>query len=313
MTKSQRIVFMGTPVFAVPTLAALADSEHEVVLAVTQPDRPSGRGRRLTPPPVKAVAEGLGLPVLQPRTVNDEKLVQFLEQLAPDYLVVIAYGQMLSKKLLGIPRKGAFNVHASLLPRYRGAAPIQWAIINGEAETGVTTMFMDAGMDTGDILETAVTAISCKDTAQDLHDRLAGIGASLLLKTLRGYESGTLKPIPQDHSQATYASLLTKENGRIDWRRSAREIDCLIRGVTPWPGAFTFFGERRLKIYRACAVEGSVSGPPGSVQKSFPDELLVATGDGQLAIAEIQGASGKRMPAKAFLSGCRLSAGDRFT
>ena len=307
-----KIVFMGTPDFAVPTLEALHNSRHEVAAVVSQPDRPKGRGRKLTPPPVKVTAEGFGYPVIQPESVKTDSFFDEMRALQPDLFVVIAMGQILPKRLLDLPRLGAINVHASLLPRLRGSAPIQGAIINGDAQGGVTTMQMDVGMDTGDMLLKAATPIGDEDTAQSLHDRLAPMGAELLVETLDRIAAGDLKPEPQEAAEATLAPMLSKKDGRIDWRRSAVEIDRLVRGLTPWPGAFTFCGERRLRLYRTRPQPLETEAAPGTIVQGFADELCVATGDGVLSVLEIQGASGKRLAIKDFLCGCDLCPGNVF-
>ncbi|MBC2745110.1 MAG: methionyl-tRNA formyltransferase, partial [Desulfosarcina sp.] len=304
-----KIVFMGTPDFAVPPLQALHDSGHEVLAVVTQPDRPKGRGRKLTPPPVKKTAMEYGYPVLQPKTVQADEFHEQMTHLAPDLYVVVAFGQILPQPLLDIPNRGAINVHASLLPRYRGAAPIQWAIINGDRETGVTTMMMDKGMDTGDILLMEKTAIGPGETAADLHDRLSDMGALTLIRTLEKLQNGTLNRTPQDHKKATYAPMLKKKDGEIDWSMPAEQIECLIRGMTPWPGAFTFSDGMRLKIFKASVLQREISVPPGTILECFPGELRVATGKWALAVQEIQGESGKRLPIDDFLCGCRLPDG----
>lgn len=304
-----KIVFMGTPDFAVPSLAALHVAGHTVLGVVTQPDRPKGRGRKLAPSPVKRAAMAHGFRVFQPDAVRSDAFRQQMSRLAPDLFVVVAFGQLLPQTLLNIPPMGAINVHASLLPRYRGAAPIQWPIINGDRQTGVTTMMMDAGMDTGDILLTARTPIGAQETAADLHDRLSIMGADALVRTLAQLQEGILRRTPQDHSAATYAPMLKKKDGQIDWSWPAERIECLIRGVTPWPGAFTFSGKRRLKVFRASVLERDISMPPGTILECFPGELRVATGKGALAVQEIQGASGKRLPIDDFLCGCQLTDG----
>jgi len=309
VTRALKIVFMGTPDFAVPPLQALHDSPHEMLAVVTQPDRPKGRGRKLTPPPVKRAATTYGYPVLQPQTVRTDGFHRQMAELAPDLFVVVAFGQILPQSLLDIPACGAINVHASLLPRYRGAAPIQWAIISGDRETGVTTMMMDKGMDTGDMLLVEKTAIGTDETAADLHDRLSDMGARTLIRTLQKLQDGSLRPTPQDHTQATYAPMLKKKDGEIDWSMPAERIECLIRGMTPWPGAYTFSDGMRLKIFKACVLERDISVPPGTILECFPGELRVATGQSALAVQEIQGASGKRLPIDDFLCGCRLPDG----
>ncbi len=303
------IIFMGTPDFAVPSLQALIQNGYDVALVITQPDRRKGRGRQLTAPPVKIKALELNLKLLQPAKLNEQKFLGQIRRIQPDYLIVIAYGHILSEKILQLPTSGAINVHASLLPKYRGPAPIQWAILNGAAQTGVTTMYMDKGLDTGDILLSRAEPILPEDTAATLHDRLAQTGADLLIKTLGGLAAGKITPRQQDHSQATHAPLLKKQDGRIDWQRPAQELETFIRGMTPWPGAFTFHNESRLKIFKAAPITEHVSEPAGTVLKTFPGELAVATGKGVLSILEIQGSSGKRLAIADFLRGYKLSPG----
>jgi methionyl-tRNA formyltransferase len=300
---------MGTPDFSVPPLRTLHDSGHEVLAVVTQPDRPKGRGRKLTPPPVKRAAMRYGYPIFQPEKVQTKVFCRQMTQLAPDLFIVVAFGQILPQRLLNIPGIGSINVHASLLPRYRGAAPIQWAIINGDRETGITTMMMDKGMDTGDTLLMEKTKIGPDETTADLHNRLSGIGARLLMRTLEKLQDGSLVRTPQDHRQATHAPMLKKKDGKIDWSMPAERIECLIRGVTPWPGAYTFSNDMRLKIFKASTLEREVSVPPGTILECFPGELRVATGKSAIAIQEIQGGSGKRLPIDDFLCGCRLPDG----
>lgn len=309
MTTTFKIVFMGTPEFSVPSLKALGKSGHDIVLVVTQPDRPKGRGRKLVSPPVKQTAADLGYPVIQPESVRTEAVLDRIKVLNPDIIVVIAYGHILPKALLNLPRVGAVNIHASILPGYRGPAPIQWAIIKREQETGVTAMMMDTGLDTGDILLSLKTDITSEDTSQSLHDRLSLLGADLLVQVLNKLQTGCITPVPQDHSRASYAPLLSKKDGRIDWKWSAEKIDAFIRGVSPWPGAFTFYGKKRLKIYSARPVSKDFDAPPGAVVKSFPGELRIAAGKGALSILEIQSASGKRLPVTEFLRGHALPPG----
>jgi methionyl-tRNA formyltransferase len=300
---------MGTPDFSAPSLRALHDSGHEVLAVVTQPDRKKGRGRKLAPPPVKRTAVQCGYPVLQLETVSTDAFHRHMAELAPDLFIVVAFGQILPQSLLDIPAIGSINVHASLLPRYRGAAPIQWAIINGDHETGVTTMMMDKGMDTGDILLMEKTDIGPDETAADLHDRLSDIGARTLVRTLEKLQNGGLERVPQDHEQATYAPMLKKKDGEIDWSMPAERIECLIRGVTPWPGAYTFSDDMRLKIFKASVLEREISVPPGTILECFAGELRVATGKSAIAIQEIQGDSGKRLAIDDFLCGCGLPDG----
>jgi methionyl-tRNA formyltransferase len=311
--KSLKVIFMGTPPFAVPALEELHHSHHKIQLVVTQPDRPKGRGRKLVMPPVKQRALDFDYPVYQTSSLRTSEAMARLEQLAPDILVVVAFGQILLPSVLALPRLGAINLHASLLPRYRGAAPIQWAVINGEKETGVTTMQMDADLDTGDILLMTKYPLDPTETAQSLHDRLAVIGAALLLKTLDGIAADTIQPIPQDDHLATYAPMLSKRDGHIDWDSSAAELDCFIRGMNPWPGAYTFLDQERYKIHAARPLPTATNEPPGTVLQSFPGELRIAAGQNVLEILNIQGPSGKRLAIEDFLRGCPLTPGMRFS
>lgn len=303
---------MGTPDFAVPALKALYQNEYDIILVVTQPDRPKGRGRKLKPGPVKKTAMDLGLKISQPITVKDPVFIQYIKELKPDFIITAAFGQLLPTAILEIPCLGAVNIHASLLPQYRGAAPIHWALINGEKRTGVTTMMMDKGVDTGDILLSRTTKIIFEDTTAVLHDRLALMGADLMLETLKGLINKQLTLIPQNHAKATYAPLFKKKDGRINWDMPALKIYDFIRGMTPWPGAFTFCDEKRFKIYKARPVDKKTLEPPGTIIRHFPDELLVATAAGCLSILEIQGAAASRLDIKTFLRGCRIDHGNRF-
>ena len=309
MNNKPNLIFMGTPDFAVPSLKALSENGYNVLMVVTQPDRPKGRGRKIIPPPVKEAAQHIGYDVIQPVSIKNKDFFDTITGLKPDIFIVVAYGHILPKNILAIPETGAINLHASLLPKYRGPAPIQWAIINGEKETGVTTMIMDEGLDTGDILLTSKEIITGDDTSATLHDRLAVLGADLLIKTLKSFENNDINPIAQDHGSATYAPLLKKGDGRILWEKTAEYIASFIRGVTPWPGAFTFQDNKRLKIYSALPLLIDVSETPGTVIKGFPDELRIATGKGALSVIEIQGASGKRLLIKDFLMGNQMPPG----
>ncbi len=309
--KHYRLVFMGTPAFAVPALKTLAGSGHEVACVVTQPDRPKGRGRRLTPPPVKTLALDLGCPIVQPQNYDDPVFTAAIRQHSPDWFIVIAFGHILKRRHLDMPRLGALNVHASLLPTHRGPAPIQWSIIRGDLETGVTTMLMDEGLDSGDMLLKSRTRIHPRDTAATLHDRLAVMGAELLLETLDALAADRIRPEPQDHAAATYAPLLKKSDGRIMWSQTCNEIDALVRGVTPWPGAHTFFGDQRLKIYQIKPAQAVHPASPGTVLSGFQGELRVATGDGAVTIEEIQGPGGRRMPTAEYLKGHSIPPGSR--
>lgn len=304
-----KVIFMGTPEFAVPALNAIKEYGCNVSLVVTQPDKPKGRGRKLAPPPVKTAAAAFGFPVIQPKTLKTDDFLNAIREIAPDLLVVVAFGHVLDPKILEIPCRGAVNVHASLLPKYRGPAPIQWAIINGDAVTGVTTMMMDKGLDTGDVLLSKKIPILPDDTAETLHDRLAALGAEALKDTLEALRTHSIRPTPQNHALATYAPMLAKNQGRIDWSLSAAHIERFIRGMTPWPGAHTFRDEKRLRIFRAEIRPAMSSDPPGRVTDAPPNQLWVATGDGVLSITELQGSSGKRLPVGDFLRGCPVPAG----
>jgi methionyl-tRNA formyltransferase len=304
------VVFMGTSAFAVPALERLAASRHAVVAVVTQPDRPRGRGQRIDASPVKQVAAGQRLRILQPRRANDPQFLAELKSLTPQVIVVAAYGQLLRPALLTIPPLGCVNVHASLLPKYRGAAPINWALIRGERVTGVTIMLIDATLDTGPILLQAELAIESFDDAGTLQERLAACGAETLLYALDGMESGALKPMPQDHVQATYAPKLRKEDGIIVWGQSAADLAHLIRGVTPWPGAVTTHRGKPLRIWRATPMAMPGSGRPGRVATIDALGIWVETGDGYLVLLEVQPASGRRMAAAAYARGHALHPED---
>lgn len=304
-----RIVFMGTPEFAVPSLEALLKSDDSVVGIVTQPDRPRGRGQRLSPSPVKVIAQREQIPLLQPTKMKDPAFLAELSSWKPDLIAVAAFGRILPPAILSLPPRGCINVHGSLLPKYRGAGPIQWALINGEAETGITTMLMDEGMDTGAMLLQAKINIGPEDTAGSLSSRLAELGGRLLVETLSQLKAGTLTPLPQDHSQATLAPLLKKEDGVIDWSLPAISIANRIRGLTPWPGAFTFLGADRWTIYRAVAIDEAATPSPGQITALTKDAIHVATGSGVLAIHELQAANGRRMPVAQYLTGHPLQTG----
>ena len=308
-----RIVFMGTPEFAVPSLRALLDNGYEVVGAITQPDRPAGRGHKLTPCPVKLLAQERGVPVHQFEKIKAQEGVDCLRTLKPDLVVTAAFGQLLSREILEIPQYGTVNVHASLLPKYRGSAPINWCILSGEKVAGVTTMLTDVGMDTGDMLLKAQTDIGELETAGELTQRLSEIGAKLLIDTLKFYPHGGLKSVPQNAAEASYQPMLTKEMGRIDWTKSAEEISRQVRGLNPWPCAYTENGDGRLKIYlaRPCDAEGDAE--PGTVTVSSAKEgLKIACGDGWLEVLEMQAPNAKRMSAKAYLQGKRIEIGTKF-
>jgi methionyl-tRNA formyltransferase len=307
-----RIVFFGTPSFALPTLRRLLEGSDQVVGVVTQPDREKGRGRKVVISPVKGLTLQHGLIPLQPERVKEEAFQEAVRGLQPDLIVVVAYGQILPKSILNIPKYGAVNVHASLLPKYRGAAPIAWAVLNGEKVTGVTTMVMDEGMDTGDILLQTEIPIGDEETCETLHDRLAFSGAQLLLETLEKMKTGNIRPIPQDHSKATYAPLLKKEDGHIDWKKEAKEIDHQIRAFNPWPGAFTKLGDRLLKIYKGEIREGKPTGKAGAVVWVGSDFIEVEAGKDSFLIQEVQLEGRRRMTTREFLSGHPLPVGTVF-
>lgn len=304
-----RTVFMGTPDFALGTLQGLIDAGAHLVGVYTQPDRPKGRGKKLTPPPVKLLAEKYDIPVFQPARLRAEEAVEQLKSLRPDLIVVVAYGQILPKSVLEIPRYGCINVHASLLPRYRGAAPINKAIIDGESSTGVTTMLMDEGLDTGDMLVKKTLAIGEEETAGLLHDRLAILGREAMEETFSRLCAGTLEATSQDDTQSCYAPMMKKEDGLIDWSRSAVEIHNQIRGLDPWPGAYTALGGETLKLFITNPESGS--GDPGTVLGADGSGLRVACGEGVLCIGEMQLPGKKRLPISDFLRGRSLETGTR--
>lgn len=303
-----RIVFMGTPDFAVPSLQALIDAGHDVCAVYTQPDKPQGRKQILTAPPVKTLALEHDIPVFQPNTLKNEDEQARLRELAPEVIIVVAYGKLLPKAVLDIPPHGCINVHGSLLPRWRGAAPIQWAVIAGDEMAGVTTMQMAEGLDTGDMLLTYETKVGEKETAGELFDRLAQSGAELLTQTLVKLDEIT--PRPQDDAQSCYAHMLDKQMAVIDWSRSAHEIDCLIRGLNPWPIALTTLSGERLKVF--AAEKAADNGEPGTVLEADPKKgLTVACGEGALRLTEIQLVGGKRMKANDFLRGHAIEVGTK--
>lgn len=293
---------MGTPEFAVPCLAALY--EHcDVIGVVTQPDKPRGRGQKLMPSPVKAWAEAHGLPVWQPKRIKEEDFTAFLEEQKPDLMVVVAFGQILSQRILDIPPYGCINVHGSLLPRYRGAAPMQWCVIDGEKKTGITTMFMDAGLDTGDMLLKAEFPIGPDTTLEEVHDGLMALGAKVLIDTLEELSAGTLKRIPQT-GESNYAPMLTKETGHIHWQDCAQKIHNLVRGLDSWPGAYTFLAGKKYKIWRTRCTTEKTEAQPGTILRADKKEgFFVAAGDGVLEITELQAPGKKRMAAKDYLNG----------
>jgi methionyl-tRNA formyltransferase len=308
-----RIVFFGTPSFALPTLQSLLDGREQVVGIVTQPDREKGRGRRVVLSPVKELALRYDLITLQPERAKEGAFQEALKNLQPDVMVVVAYGQILPKSVLSIPKYGAVNVHASLLPKYRGAAPIAWAILNGEKVTGVTTMLLDEGMDTGDILLQTEVPIGDDDTCETLHDRLASSGAQLLLETLEKMKVGNIRSFPQDHSKATYAPPLKKEDGHINWKKEAKEVDRHIRAFNPWPGAFTKCGDQLLKIYKGETRERAPAGRIGMVIWVGSDFIEVETGKDSYLIKEVQLEGRRKMTIREFLSGHPMLVGTVFS
>lgn len=299
---------MGTPEFAVPTLQALID-HHEVIGVVTQPDKQRGRGKKVQFPPVKEKAVEYNIPVYQPVRAKEEAFIETLRQLNPDVIVVVAYGQILPESILNIPKYGCINVHGSLLPKYRGAAPIQWAVLDGEEKTGITTMFMEKGLDTGDMLDKVEVVLDPKETAGTLHDKLMEAGSDLLLETLKKLEAGTAVRTKQDDSKSCYAKMLSKEMGKIDFTKSANEIERLIRGMNPWPSAYTSMSGKTMKIWDADVVEYQGNEKPGTIVDVTKDSILVATGENALALKEIQLAGKKRMQVQAFLLGRSVEKG----
>ncbi|MEN2775957.1 methionyl-tRNA formyltransferase [Acetivibrio clariflavus] len=306
-----RIVFMGTPEFAIPSLDMLLKEGYDVVAVVTQPDKPKGRGNKMSPPPVKEYAIEHGIEVLQPEKVKTEEFVEKIKEINPDLLVTAAYGKILPKSVLDIPKYGCINVHGSLLPRYRGAAPIQWSIINGEKVTGITTMYTDVGMDTGDMLVKAEIQITEDMTAGELHDKLAVLGAEVLKETLLRLKNGTLERIPQNDEEATYAPMMTKEIGCIDWSKSSREIHNLVRGTNPWPGAYTFLSGKKMKIWMTSVVsDDKHDSKAGTILKVSKDGIVVACGSGKLNIKEIQFENARKMSVEEYICGHKIGEGE---
>ncbi len=319
-----RIVFMGTPDFAVGALEAILQAGHQVAAVVTQPDKPKGRGKEIQVTPVKACAIAHGIPVFQPVKVKEKEAVETLRGYNADIFVVAAFGQLLSEEILSMPEYGCVNIHASLLPKYRGAGPIQWAIINGEEKTGVTIMQMDKGLDTGDMLLKEEVVIDPKETGDSLHDKLASVGAGLIVEALAKLERGELVPEKQNEEDTCYAKRLQKSMGRIDWQQSAGKLDCLIRGLISWPGAYTVLRGKNLKIWEIEAVERPRNVPEDSAVHSDPDAVLpgtvvavtreafyVKTGEGILKILAVQPEGKKRMPVKEFLLGYQVKVGEQ--
>ena len=305
-----KVIFMGTPDFSVGTLEALVEAGHDVVLAVTQPDKPKGRGKEMQFTPVKECALQHDIPVYQPRRVREQECIEELRKYEADIMVVVAFGQILPKEILEMTKYGCVNVHASLLPKYRGAAPIQWAIIDGEEVTGVTTMQMNEGLDTGDMLLKVEIPIEAKETGGSLHDKLADAGAKLCVETLEQLEVGAITPIPQGETTTSYAKMLDKQLGNIDWTKSASQIERLIRGLSPWPSAYTNWNDKVMKIWDASCVSCGAQGNPGTIVQVKKDSFLVQTGDGVLEVRELQIPGKKRMDAGAFLRGYQVKEGE---
>lgn len=303
-----KIVFMGTPDFAVPCLEALIKSGYDVCGVFTQPDKPKGRGYALAPPPVKVTALENNISVYQPTTLKDGEALTILNELSPDCIVVVAYGKILPKDILDLPRYGCINVHASLLPKYRGAAPIQWSVINGETETGVTTMYMDVGLDTGDMIMKKSCEIGENETAGQLHDKLSSLGAQLIVDTLKALENSSATREKQDDSQSCYSPMLDKSLCRIDWNQSAQQVHNKVRGLSPWPVAVASINGKKVKIHQT--VKCADSGTPGEIISLSP--LTVACGCGSVIINELQLECKKRMDSGSFLNGHKLSIGDKF-
>ncbi|ROR30723.1 methionyl-tRNA formyltransferase [Mobilisporobacter senegalensis] len=304
-----KVVFMGTPDFSVSTLEEIMKAGHEVIAVVTQPDKPKGRGKSVAYPPVKEKALEYNIPVYQPVKAREESFIEILKELEPDVIVVVAFGQILPKAILDLPKYGCINVHASLLPKYRGAAPIQWSIIGGEKVTGITTMYMDVGIDTGDMLLQEEVSIDNDETGGSLHDKLSQIGGKLLVETLKRLEDGTVDRIKQDDSKSNYVKMLDKALGQIDFNKSAGEIERLIRGLNPWPSAYTSLEDKTLKVWRARVVEGNFNGRPGEIIDLTKEEIIVLTGKDALSILELQLEGKKRMKTDEFLRGYKIDIG----
>ena len=302
-----KIIFMGTPDFAAASLEALIASRHEIQAVVTQPDKPKGRKGELTPSPVKVIAKREGIKVYQPLKVRDEEFVKTLRAYNPDVIVVVAFGQIIPLSILKMPKYGCVNIHGSLLPKYRGAAPIQWAVLDGEKETGITTILMDEGIDTGDILLKKTIKIDTDETSGSLFDKLMALGAETILETLDELENGSLTPIKQGESPTAYAKMLTKAMGLIDFTKSAKELDCFVRGMDPWPSAYTLLSGKTLKLWKVRVVEGS--GKAGSVIEIGKESFTIACGEGAIEVLEVQLEGKKRMSAGDFLKGITLNIG----
>lgn len=304
-----KVIFMGTPDFAVATLEEIIGAGHEVTLVVTQPDKPKGRGKEVQFPPVKETALAHGIEVYQPVRIREPECVSYLKKYQPDIIIVAAFGQILPKEILEMPRYGCVNVHASLLPKYRGAAPIQWAVINGDKVSGVTTMRMDVGLDTGDMIERTELELAPDETGGSLFDRLAEAGAKLCVSTMAKIEAGTASYTKQEEAEATYTRMISKKMGKINWKAPAVEIERLIRGLNPWPSAYTFLNGRSLKIWKAAVLSGGNPESAGCIVDAAEDRFYIQTGDGILALKEVQLEGKKRMKTEDFLRGHAIPAG----
>lgn len=309
MRNNMRIVFMGTPDFSVPALEKLVQAGHEVAAVVTQPDKPKGRGKAVLMTPVKKKALEFNIPVYQPAKVRETAFIEVLKEIGPEAIVVVAFGQILPKAVLELPKYGCINIHASLLPKYRGAAPIQWVIIDGEKETGVTTMYMNEGLDTGDMLERVVVPIEKKETGGSLHDKLSAAGGELILSTLDKLKTGELQGTPQIDEGTCYAKMLHKSLGDINWNASAASIERLIRGLNPWPSAYTSLGGKTVKLWAADVIEKEYGVTPGTICEVTKDSMVIQTGNGALSVKELQLEGKKRMDIQAFLRGYPAEAG----
>jgi methionyl-tRNA formyltransferase len=303
-----RIVFFGTPEFAVSSLESLVESDNEILLTISQPDRPKGRGHKISQPPVKEFALSRGINVNQPQSISSRSFIEELSKLNPDIIIVVAYGKIIPPAILNLPSLGCVNVHASLLPKYRGAAPIQWAIMNGETKTGITTMLMDEGLDTGHILLQAETEITDEDTSYSLSQKLSALGASLLVKTVRGLDENSIQPRPQS-GEPSFAPPLKKENGKIDWSKEAKRICDLVRATYPWPGAFSYLNDEKVIILKTKPIHTDVKSIPGKIEKISLDGIYVGTGDGILSIIELKPQGKKVMSFSSFLQGRPIREG----
>ncbi len=306
-----RVIFMGTPDFAVGTLEEIIKAGHEVVLAVTQPDKPKGRGKAMQAPPVKECALAHDIEVFQPKRVREPECIEYLAKYEPEMIIVAAFGQILPKEILEMPKYGCVNVHASLLPKYRGAAPIQWAVINGDEVSGVTTMRMDVGLDTGDMIEKAEVVLAEDETGGSLFDRLAQVGAELCVHTMKSIEEGTAAYTPQNEEEATHVGMINKQMGNINWEDSAEVIERLIRGLNPWPSAYTKLNGKTLKIWKAVVENGGDKNLAGTVCAVNKKALKIQTGDGILSLQEVQLEGKKRMDVEAFLRGYEVTEGTK--